>query len=925
MSVKLNYRTDARDTEDSVFDKIVDRCGEFVEAGQIDEALRLADEHPEHAERLRQLLPAIEALASFNDLPGAHLDDEQRPSRQLGDFRIVREIGRGGMGVVYEAQQISLNRCVALKVLPLAAMLDARRLERFRHEAQAAAMLRHPNIVAVYSVGCERGVHYYAMDYIDGPSLAQVIDVRGKGESGKGKEDDSGTPRSDSLSPLLLPPSTVDKAHLCTLRNTQPVEFFRAIAQLCIQAAEALDYAHQMGVVHRDVKPSNLLLDAAGKLWITDFGLAMTQSDVGLTMTGDLLGTLRYMSPEQAAGKRLPLDHRTDIYSLGITLYELLAGRPAFDQTERGELLRAVADVDPPSLRKINSSIPADLETIVRKAMEKDAADRYCTAGELAADLKRYLEDRPIVAQPPTIAAHARKWVRRHSAVVAFSAVALLIAAAGFAWSALLIGRQAQRAEDNLGLALSALEQTLAESVVGDLVVEPSDAKRKELQRRGIAFYEQFARKNGVAPTTWPTYRLLVFNQRLSEAFELKTENPTAAEQAYIEAISLGEQLVAATDGDPKNQARLVHAIDDYGVFFADTKRFDQAIVQSNRASEFVNRLVTEHPGFALNSYLVGKNRYNRSVYVASMGRKDEAERLCREALAHLDKAFDLQSDDLLVPKTLAQCRYNLGLYLAERGATDEAAEFWEKSLRDWRALTLLRPLSSEYQSRAGATLSNLAALASQHGDHTKCRRLAEEALVHQRGALKLTPIYPRAQQFLRTHYKHLSQSLADLGDYEALAASAEERASELADVPFETCQAAISLAACAQHAQAADGLAAEAKRAKVDHLFARSLEILADARARYEFDAAIFVVGDGYLQVGDHLQAAERTANARQAGEAALAIFTDLQAKQPRENWPQFYEAIAAAKQRIADSPASDSRAGSSESDTTASQETQR
>jgi serine/threonine protein kinase len=268
-------------------------------------------------------------------------------------------------------------------------------------------MLRHPQIVTGYSVGCERGVHYYAMDYIDGLSLAEVVEaLRAQSkEHGARSQQQSDNDCATTLLPhFRSSTATAPIAALSTLKTTHPAEFFRGIARLGIQAAEALDYAHQMGVVHRDIKPSNLLLDSTGKLWITDFGLAMTQSDTGLTMTGDVLGTLRYMSPEQAAGKRLPLDHRTDVYSLGVTLYELLAGGPAFSSTDRNELLHALVDLDPPPLRNLVPKVPGDLETIVHKAMEKDAADRYGSASDMALDLRRFTEDRPIVARPPRLA-----------------------------------------------------------------------------------------------------------------------------------------------------------------------------------------------------------------------------------------------------------------------------------------------------------------------------------------------------------------------------------------------------------------------------------------------------------------------------------------------------------------------------------------
>ena len=199
-------------------------------------------------------------------------------------------------------------------------------------------------------------------------------------------------------------------AAISTQRGRPDRTYFRRVAELGIQAARALDHAHALGIVHRDVKPANLLVDGSGKLWVTDFGLAHIQSDARLTITGDLVGTLRYMSPEQALAKRIVVDHRTDVYSLGATLYELLTLEPAFSGSDRQELLRQIAFEEPKAPRRINKAIPAELETIVQKAMEKNPADRYATAKELADDLRRFLADEPIWARPGWAGSTSGKW-----------------------------------------------------------------------------------------------------------------------------------------------------------------------------------------------------------------------------------------------------------------------------------------------------------------------------------------------------------------------------------------------------------------------------------------------------------------------------------------------------------------------------------
>jgi serine/threonine protein kinase/WD40 repeat protein len=346
----------------------------------------------------------------------------------LGDYRLVREIGRGGMGVVYEAVQISLGRRVALKVLPFAAALDAKQLQRFKNEAQSAAHLHHQNIVPVYGVGCERGVHYYAMQFIDGHTLADFIQQQRRGAAVNVSAESASrpevlaeaSPATGPYTPSLPVADTMPRAAgiVSTVPSSQGAAFFHRAARWGVQAAEALEHAHQMGVVHRDIKPANLLLDARGEVWITDFGLAYCRSQESLTMTGELLGTLRYMSPEQALGQRDQLDHRTDIYSLAATLYELLTLQAVFNGRDRQEILRQIAFEEPRAPRRCNSAIPEELETVVLKAMAKHPDERYATAQGLADDLRRFLDDKAILARRPTLAQKARRLARRHRGVV---------------------------------------------------------------------------------------------------------------------------------------------------------------------------------------------------------------------------------------------------------------------------------------------------------------------------------------------------------------------------------------------------------------------------------------------------------------------------------------------------------------------------
>jgi serine/threonine protein kinase/Flp pilus assembly protein TadD len=443
----------------SALGRLVDDLARRLQRGEPVDLEAVERDHPEFAGELRSLLPALIALAELSESVGERPSglapplacDGDRPGSTLGDFHILREIGRGGMGIVYEAEQISLGRRVALKVLPFAATMDPRHLQRFQNEARAAASLHHEHIVPVYAVGCERAVHFYAMQLIDGRSLAEVIAAQ-----------DSGN-RGHEPARAAVGPDTPAVAPASTLGGPRGGAHFRRSVEWGLQAAEALEHAHALGIVHRDVKPANLIVDGQGKVWVTDFGLAHCQNQAGLTMTGDLVGTLRYMAPEQALAQRDLVDHRADVYSLGATLYELLTLQPVFVARDREELLRQVAFEEPRKPRRIVKAIPLDLETIVLKAIAKNPAERYPSAQAMADDLRRYLEDKPIAATRPTFVQHCRRWCRRHQALVwsavACVMIAVIAVASSIGW---ITGDRAARvaiAEEKAGLAF---EESLA-------------------------------------------------------------------------------------------------------------------------------------------------------------------------------------------------------------------------------------------------------------------------------------------------------------------------------------------------------------------------------------------------------------------------------------------------------------------------------
>jgi WD40 repeat protein/serine/threonine protein kinase len=377
---------------------------------------------------------------------------------RLGDYRILREIGRGGMGFVYEALQESLSRRVALKVLPGTALLDPQMAIRFHREAQAAARLHHTNIVQVYGVGEHNGLHYYVMQFIQGRSLDRVLaELRGlrekpNGSSGPDSQErarrdaahDLLQGRSDPSEVVVPPPADATQLYQPAGQASAPAPpkpempappppvanqfgtyYWRGVARIGIQVAQALAYAHGQGLLHRDIKPSNLLLDDQGTVWITDFGLAKEACDGdGLTRPGEVVGTVRYLGPERFRGLS---DARSDIYSLGLTLYELLTLTPAFTSPDRSQLLQKVMHEEPRRPRLVNSGVPRDLETVVLKAIARDPERRYSTAREFAEDLQRFLDDRPIRARRAGSLERSWRWCRRNPKMASLSLAVLLL------------------------------------------------------------------------------------------------------------------------------------------------------------------------------------------------------------------------------------------------------------------------------------------------------------------------------------------------------------------------------------------------------------------------------------------------------------------------------------------------------------------
>ncbi len=427
--------------------------------------------HPEWATEIREFIEAYLVVDRFT----AHQSDNQTSQSptdpsfpDIPGYQIVRELGRGGMGIVYEARHVSLERDVALKVLSTSDANGEKSVERFLREAKSAGALHHTNIVPVFDVGTGPHSHFYAMQLIGGAPLNEVIAeikrIRNSDNSTKVVNepaqlsmaiahtiiDGNGSFSSLEQSTAFYPKSSDESKNTIDSHSdfqivaqpkrapdsdTHPNEmaisdtvkvaanessnYYKQVARIGRQVADALEHAHRKGIIHRDIKPANLILDLTANVWVTDFGLAKTEDD-GLTKTGNIVGTMRYISPERFKGS---VDPTTDIYALGVTLYEMLALRPIFDNSDRVSLVEKIQNSEPMPLKEIDPKIPIDLQTIVSKGIEKDPSHRYLTAQQLCDDLQRFLDGQPILARKISASERLGKWVQKNRTVAALLAL----------------------------------------------------------------------------------------------------------------------------------------------------------------------------------------------------------------------------------------------------------------------------------------------------------------------------------------------------------------------------------------------------------------------------------------------------------------------------------------------------------------------
>jgi tetratricopeptide (TPR) repeat protein/predicted Ser/Thr protein kinase len=632
-----------------------------------------------------------------------------RPSNPP-EYEILAELGRGGMGVVYQARHKRLNRIVALKMIRAGAHASPDLLARFHIEAEALASLQHPNIVQLYEVGTHDGCPYMAMEFLNGGSL----DGHVTGQSP------------------------------------------RAAAKLVETLARAMHAAHLRGIVHRDLKPANVLLAVSGQRSaisadreiapaeltaesylltaipkITDFGLAKRLTEgKGQTSTGAILGSPSYMAPEQAEGRVHDIGPATDVYALGAILYELFTGRPPFLGLSNVDTIKKVVSDEPAAPRRLCSKLPRDLETICLKCLEKEPAKRYATADSLADDLHRFLGGEPIAARPAGVAERAWKWARRRPAwalLIGVSVAATLaLTALGISWS-VQVRAERDRARHSLRVARQAIDDLYVKMASERLFDEPQlDPLCQELLEMARARYEELAQEQSADPDVRRDIALAWF--RLGEIHRLQDQH-TEAERAYGEAITRQEELRRDHRDEPRYRQDLANSHNWLGELLRERGRPADEVERHYRAAlELQQGLVDEFDGEPTYRMELARSHYNLGIVLQDTNRLVEAQE-------HYDRALDLLTQLRKDDKNNPYYRQDLARALINRGRLHRSGNRPEEAGRDYeQAIDLLVGLRKEFPARAvykfelAIARQNRGNLFWIRGQHAESRREQQKA-----------------------------------------------------------------------------------------------------------------------------------------------------------------------------------------------------
>lgn len=622
----------------------------------------------EVSDRLYHLIDACEQSESALTQSLAPTRDKKKPKRRrtasparvFADYELIEEIARGGMGVVYKARQQKLNRIVALKMILAGQFADDADVERFYVEAEAAAHLRHPNIVAVHEIGEFEGQHFFSMDFIEGRTLDDLV-------------------------------------------SENPLTPQRAVGYVQ-KIAETMQFAHDKGVVHRDLKPSNIIVDKNDEPLIMDFGLAKrTEGEQSqLTMSGVVVGTPSYMSPEQASAKNEEVTARSDVYAIGAILYTLLTDRPPFRAANAFETLRQVLEAEPPSPRVLNPGIPRDLDTICLKCLQKEPHRRYASAQELSEELGRFVAGKPIHARPIGVVQRGWRWCRRNPVVAATTTAALV-----FLITALVVTTVAYfktsaalaEADESFRQAQQAVDELFTEVSENDLFNTPGmQPVRERLLRRALAYYERFREQRGDDPTVQDELATTTFRVGLiTEAIE----SPEAALVEYRRAQKMQSELLAETPHDVDRLQSLGNTWTAIGRVLAQTKQFDDSLAAYDEAVGMRERLTKIDAGNSEYQRLLANVQMNiglvqqaRGAAEWSAGNNAGAAKHGQAALKQIklaqqirDEALRSDSANMKLRRDRAKGCYNLANALIDAGDLDAAEQQLDNAIDAFREL----------------------------------------------------------------------------------------------------------------------------------------------------------------------------------------------------------------------------------------------